>query len=106
MTTSMTRRRLLRVTAISAAAVPLASLFARTGAAADAPLVAPSDPAAAAVQYVEDAAQSKAAKPGSKCANCALYQGAAGSAQGGCGVFAGKQVKATGWCAAWSPKAA
>jgi hypothetical protein len=105
MTTFMTRRRLLRVTAMAAAAVPLGSLLSRP-AAADAPLISPSDPAAAAVQYVEDASQSKAAKPGSKCATCALYQGAAGSAQGPCALFAGKQVKAAGWCSAWAPKAA
>jgi hypothetical protein len=54
------------------------------------------------VQYVEDAAQAKNAESGSRCANCALYEGAAGSVQGPCSVFAGKQVKAAGWCTAWS----
>jgi len=102
MTALMTRRRLLRVSAISAAAVPLGALFTRTAAGADAPLIAPTDPAAVAVQYVEDAAQAKNAQSGSKCANCALYEGAPDSAQGGCSVFKGKQVKAAGWCNAWS----
>ena len=102
MTALMTRRRLLRVSGISAAAVPLAAVFMRTAHGADAPLIAPTDPAAVAVQYVEDAAQSKAAEPGSKCANCALYEGAPDSAQGACSVFKGKQVKAAGWCTAWS----
>ena len=101
MTPLMTRRRLLHVTAISAAAVPLAALVTRTAEAADAPLIAPTDPAAVAVQYVEDAAQAKAAEPGSKCANCALYEGAPESTQGACSVFKGKQVKAAGWCTAW-----
>jgi hypothetical protein len=93
MTSLMTRRGLLRVTVISAAAVPLAELFTRTADGADAPLIAPTDPAAVAVQYVEDAAE---------CANCALYEGAPDSVQGPCSVFAGKQVKAAGWCTAWA----
>ena len=102
MTALMTRRRLLRVTAISAAAVPLAALVTPTAEGADAPLIAPTDPAAAAVQYVEDAAQAKAAQAGSKCANCALYEGGPDSTQGACSVFQGKQVRAAGWCNAWS----
>src|SRR4051812_30690357 len=102
MTSLMTRRELLRVSAMSAAAVPLAELFTRTADGADAPLIAPTDPAAVAVQYVEDAARAKNAESGSACANCALYEGAAGSAQGPCSVFSGKQVKAAGWCTAWS----
>ena len=102
MTALMTRRRLPRVSAMSAAAVPLAALFTRTADGADAPLIAPTDPAAVAVQYVEDAAKAKAAEPGSKCANCALYEGAPDSTQGGCSVFKGKQVKAAGWCNAWA----
>ena len=102
MTSLMTRRGLLRVTAIAAAAVPLAELFTRTADGADAPLIAPTDPAAVAVQYVEDAAQAKNAESGSTCASCGLYGGAAGSVQGPCSVFAGKQVKAAGWCTAWS----
>jgi hypothetical protein len=102
MTALITRRRLLRATAISAAAVPLAALVTRTADGADAPLIAPTDPAAVAVKYVEDAAQAKGAESGSKCANCALYEGAPDSTQGGCSLFKGKQVKAAGWCNAWS----
>ena len=102
MTARITRRLLLRVTAISAAAAPLAALFTRTADGADAPLIAPTDPAAVAVKYVEDAAQATTAESGSKCANCALYEGAPDSAQGPCSVFAGKQVKAAGWCTAWT----
>jgi|SRR6185369_11983061 len=102
MTSLMTRRGLLRVAVISAATVPLAELFTRTADGADAPLIAPTDPAAVAVQYVEDAAQAKNAESGSKCANCALYEGAPDSVQGPCSVFAGKQVKAAGWCTAWA----
>lgn len=102
MTALMNRRQLLCFTASSAAAVPLAALFTRSARGADAPLIAPTDPAAVAVQYVEDAAQAKNAQSGSKCANCALYEGAPDAAQGACSVFHGKQVKAAGWCTAWS----
>jgi hypothetical protein len=90
---------------MAAAAVPFAMLESRSGSAADLPLVSPDDPTAKAVNYVEDVAKAKAAKPGSTCANCTLYTGAAGSAQGPCGLFPGKQVKAEGWCTAWTKKA-
>lgn len=38
------------------------------------------------------------------CANCALYTGKAGEAQGGCSIFPGQAVKATGWCSTWNKK--
>ena len=59
---------------------------------------------AKAVQYVEDAARASGATPGSHCANCALYQGPDGSAQGPCQIFPGKAVKAAGWCSSWAPQ--
>ena len=71
---------------------------------ADAPLLAISAPEARAVKYVEDARQASAATAGSNCANCGLYQGPSGSAQGPCQLFTGKQVKAAGWCTAWAPQ--
>jgi High potential iron-sulfur protein len=98
------RRRLLRnvtlgMVLLPVAAEPLAAL------AADLPLVTPNDPVAKALQYVEDASKASAAKPGSKCANCKNYQGAANSTQGGCLIFPGKSVKASGWCLSWVAKA-
>jgi len=105
MSTAMSRRQLLRLTTMAAAAVPLASLLSQAARAADAPLITESDPTAKAVSYVEDVSKAKAAKPGSKCANCILYQGAAASASGPCQLFPGKQVKGAGWCTAWSAKA-
>jgi hypothetical protein len=95
------RRQLLKKVALGAVLIPLA---VRTASAADLPLVGMDDPTAKALKYVEDVSKATAAKPGSKCANCALYQGAAGSAQGGCLLFPGKAVKAGGWCSSWSPK--
>ena len=101
---SLARRRLLQSLALS---VPLAALGMKPrarAAAAAAPLLAASSPEARAVKYVEDAARASGASPGSTCANCALYQGAAGSKQGPCQIFPGKDVKAGGWCTSWAPQ--
>ena len=95
------RRQLLKKVALGTVLIPLA---VRTASAADLPLVSTDDPTAKALKYVEDVSKATAAKPGSKCANCALYQGAAGSAQGGCLLFPSKAVKAGGWCSSWAAK--
>jgi hypothetical protein len=97
------RRRLLQKLALGTALVPVAAASLRTAVAADLPLVAADDPTAKALSYTTDATKAKAAKPGSKCGNCALYQGAA-AAQGPCLLFPGKAVKSTGWCSSWTPK--
>jgi len=97
------RRRLLKKIALGTVLVPIAG-SALKAIAADMPLVTSDDPTAKALKYVSDASKATDAKPGSKCANCSLYQGAAGSAQGGCMLFPGKAVKATGWCASWTAK--
>ena len=73
-------------------------------------MVAESDPQAAAVGYKADASKVDKAKfpkfaASQNCANCALYQGKAGTASGGCGLFPCKQVAAKGWCSAWAQKA-
>ena len=73
-------------------------------------MVVPTDPQAVALGYVADASKVDKAKfakyaPPQACANCALYQGAAGSAAGGCALFAGKQVSSKGWCSAYAKKA-
>ena len=73
-------------------------------AAAAAPLLDAAASEAQAVNYVEDAAHASGATPGSTCANCALYQGAEGSAQGPCQIFPGKEVRAAGWCTSWAPQ--
>jgi hypothetical protein len=95
------RRRLLKNIALGMALMPIAGA-PLTAAAADAPLVAADDPTAKALKYVSDASKSVDAKRGSTCANCKLYQGAAGAAQGGCLLFPGKSVKSTGWCISWA----
>ena len=97
---ALSRRRLLRL----ALAVSLAPGSGRSAFAADAPLLAVGAPEAQAVKYVEDVRQASGATPGSNCANCGLYQGAEGSAQGPCQLFPGKLVKAAGWCTGWAPQ--
>lgn len=75
--------------------------------AAAAALLSPTDPAASALAYVEDATKSKHAKyaAGQVCSNCMLYQGKASDANAPCGAFGGKRVVGKGWCAAWVKKA-
>ena len=73
------------------------------------PMLDEADPTAVALGYVADASRVDKAKypsfvEGSNCANCVLYQGAAGSEAGPCPLFAGKQVAAQGWCASWARK--
>jgi high potential iron-sulfur protein len=101
---NVSRRQLLRNVAIGTLLLPVALAPLTTARAADLPLVTPDDPTAKALKYTSDVSTSKEAKPGSKCATCALYQGAAGSAQGGCLLFPGKAVKAGGWCSSWTLK--
>lgn len=73
-------------------------------------MVAESDAQAASLGYKADASKTDKAKypkyvNGQMCGNCALYQGAAGSAAGACPLFAGKQVAAKAWCSAYAKKA-
>ena len=100
----LSRRRLLQKLTLGIPLVPLAVSQLRTALAADAPLLSPDAKEAKAVKYVEDASKAVGAVPGSTCANCAVYQGHAGSPQGPCQIFPGKQVKAAGWCSSWAPQ--
>jgi len=96
--TNASRRTFLKRATLSVALIPVAGFPLGAALAADLPPVTSDDQTAKALQYVADASQAKGAKPGSKCANCVNYQGAAGSEQGGCVLFPGKAVKAAGWC--------
>jgi len=98
------RRRLLKTVALGLALTSIATMPLRLALAAALPLVTSDDPTAKALKYVSDVSESSGAKPGSKCANCAFYQGVAGSVQGGCPLFPDKSVKATGWCSSWNAK--
>ena len=72
-------------------------------------MVAETDAQATALGYKTDAGKVDNSKQpkyaaGQFCNNCALYQGAAGSASGSCPLFGSKQVAAKGWCSAWAKK--
>jgi High potential iron-sulfur protein len=96
---SASRRRLLKRLALGVSLSPFAGALRPALAA---PLLAVSSPEAKVVKYVENAKDAQGASPGSSCANCGLYQGASGSAQGPCQLFPGKDVKASGWCSSWA----
>jgi len=98
------RRRLLKRVSLGVALAPIAGTALRSAWAADLPLLTEDDPTAKALKYVPDASKASGAKPGSKCENCKLFQGAAGAAQGPCLLFPGKAVKTTGWCSSWTAK--
>jgi High potential iron-sulfur protein len=98
------RRRLLASVVLGAALLPIVRAPADKARAADLPLVTADDPVAKALKYVTDVSKAPDAKPGSKCANCKLYQGAANATQGPCLLFPGKAVVAGGWCASWTAK--
>ncbi len=73
------------------------------------PLVSAQDPLAQTLGYVAVAGTTDKTRfpqfaEGQNCSNCALYGGAAGSAQGPCPLFAGRQVLATGWCSSYVRK--
>ncbi|HEY3784667.1 MAG TPA: high-potential iron-sulfur protein [Steroidobacteraceae bacterium] len=99
----ISRRRLLRKGLLGASLLPLIMTGADVARSAQ-PLLNPDDAAAKKVKYTEDAASAKGVPPDNKCANCALYEGPYGSAQGPCQLFPDKRVVAAGWCSAWSPQ--
>lgn len=97
------RRVFVAQTVVGAGAL---ALFSQAQAQAS---LAETDAQASALGYKVDATKvdkTKQAKytTGQMCGNCALYQGAAGSAMGLCPLFAGKQVSSKGWCTAWAKK--
>ncbi len=96
------RRQFLIRGLVSAAALPFvgALMSATVSAQALKPLPA-NNPQAVALKYVADAKKAAAAKPGSNCANCALFQ----AATKGCSIFPGFAVAPAGWCSAWAKKA-
>ena len=98
------RRDFIRKTSLGAAALFVGRVWAA------APMVAETDPQAAALGYKEAASKVDKAKfpkyaDGQKCANCALFQGKPGDAAGPCPLYAGKQVASGAWCSAYNKKA-
>jgi hypothetical protein len=101
----LTPRSVLTRLALGMALAPVAAAFRPARAdGASLPLLAVDAPEAKALKYVEKAEQATGRVPDSSCANCGLYQGATGSAQGPCQLFPGKAVRAAGWCSSWAPQ--
>lgn len=99
---SDSRRQFLIRGVLAAAAVPFAGAMLAGTVQAQALKPLPADNATAkAMKYVSDAKKAAGAKPGSNCANCALFV----AATKGCGVFPGFAVAPAGWCSAWVKKA-
>jgi hypothetical protein len=70
----------------------------------------PSDPAAEALSYHDNAAKVNPEefseyKPGQKCANCAQLVGVSGEKWRPCVLVPGTLVSADGWCQAYTKKA-
>ncbi len=103
---SASRRRFIRLVVTGLAAAPVgAALVGQTAQAAPVP-VNESDPMATALGYKADATKAPARKDASAtCANCNLFSGKAGAADGPCTLFQGNLVSAKGWCTAWTKKA-
>ena len=100
----VSRRALIATLSLSAAA---ASLGVRRSQGAEPARLDPKDPAAAALGYVEKAAQVDVKKYpayvlGSNCENCLQLQGKAGNDYRPCTLFPGKLVAISGWCSAWT----
>jgi hypothetical protein len=110
--TSSSRRRFIKLGAVSVAAVPLANLaFGRIAWSEELPHVEESDPQAQGLGYVHDASQVDKTRytkyaEGQLCANCQLYmQPKEGQEWGPCAIFPGKAVNVNGWCSAWVARA-
>lgn len=101
-----TRREFILQVGLGSAAM----IAAGQSQAAALPLVVETDPQPTALGYKSVASKVDKAKfpkyaDGQKCANCALYQGKPGDAEGGCPLYAGKAVLAGAWCSAYNKKA-
>lgn len=98
------RRRFIKLAAAGLAGAPFAGLIV-SGAANAQALVSESDPQAVGLGYKADAAKATSRKdPQAHCANCNLYGGKPGVAEGPCAIFPGKLVSAKGFCNAWVKK--
>jgi hypothetical protein len=125
----MTRRQVLGVSLAGLPAIPLivetafaadakpapkpapAAAPAAAAAAPGLPLLAPTDPAAKALGYIEDAKKVDAKanpmyKPDQHCANCLNFNEKTVVAHGKCNIFPGKLVASGGWCKVWAKKPA
>jgi High potential iron-sulfur protein len=103
----VTRRNMVKN--FSVAAGICAALPWRLARGAEAARLDVKDPAAIALDYVENAAKVDTKKypqyvPGSNCENCLQLQGTAGNNYRPCSLFPGKLVSVSGWCKGWTPE--
>ncbi len=102
MTDQISRRDALMC--LATAAGTFATFEATAATVATKPHVAPNDPTAMALGYIEDATKVDAKKnpnykPGQLCSNCLQSTGAAATdAWRPCNLFPNKLVKSAGWC--------
>ena len=101
---SLSRRSLVKTLAAGCAA---AALPVRAAPSADLPHLDVHDSAAAALGYVENAADVDPKKfpryvAGSNCDNCLQLQGKPGNNYRPCNLFPGKLVAVSGWCSGWT----
>jgi High potential iron-sulfur protein len=91
----------------AAAAKPAAGAAAAPAAAGALPMLNPTEPAAKALGYVEDATKVDAKanptfKAGQNCSNCLQWADKNRKAPASkCNLFPGKMVKSGGWCKVW-----
>lgn len=102
---SISRRALVKTLALGAAAA--AALPVRPLRGAEPAKLEVNDPAAVALDYVENASQVDPKKfpryvPGSNCDNCLQLQGKPGNNFRPCTLFSGKLVAVSGWCSGWT----
>ena len=102
---SLSRRELLKTMTFAATAVASAAASRSRG--AEAAKLDVRDPAAVALDYVEDAGRVDLKKypgyvKGSNCDNCLQLQGAPGNSYRPCSLFQGKLVAVGGWCSGWT----
>jgi len=103
-TSTASRRRFFKITAVGLAAVPFAGALL-SGVAQAAVAVKETDPTASALGYVMDATKStKRTDKSAMCGNCSLFTGKPDAADGPCTIFQGNLVNAKGWCTAWVKK--
>ena len=107
--TNPERRQILKMASLAVASTVIGIRAGASDAQAAMPHLQESDPLAKSLGYRGDARKVDRKKyasyvPGSKCANCNLFQGKHGAAWGPCPIYAGKEVSANGWCTAYVKK--
>ena len=106
----LTRRQILGATVLGLPAIPVVvetALAQAKPAGASLPVLSPTEPAAKALGYIEDAKKVDAKanpnfKPGQHCGNCLQWADKNRKAPTAkCNLFPGKLVKNPGWCKVW-----